>query len=83
MSRNELTMEERIYKRSNHSSRSRNLDFDLDVIYIKMLIDSQKNKCMYSGIEFGDNFQDKLTYPTIDRIDSSKGYIKGNVCLCS
>ena len=83
MSRNEFTMEERIYKRSNHSSRARNLDFDLDVTYIKELLEKQQNKCIYSGVEFGDNFQDKLTYPTLDRIDSSKGYIKGNVCLCT
>ena len=24
-----------------------------------------------------------MTYPTIDRIDSSKGYVEGNVCICT
>ena len=53
---------------------------DITVDYIKELIEAQQNKCAYSGVEFiweyGSNQK-----PSLDRIDSSKGYIKGNVHL--
>ena len=44
---------------------------------------NQNNTCFYSGVTFENNFNDKLTYPTLDRVDSSKGYVKGNVVLCT
>lgn len=83
MSRNEISLEERIYKRAMKGAKSRNIDFELDVKYIKELLDNQNNTCFYSGVTFENNFNDKLTYPTLDRIDSSKGYVKGNVVLCT
>lgn len=51
--------------------------------YIKDLLIKQNYKCIYSGIGFQNNFRDKLAYPTIDRIDSNNGYVKGNVCICT
>lgn len=83
LSRNTIPLEEKLLKRSKSSARSRHLDHNLDVKYIKDLLQKQNNKCYYTQIPFQDNFSDKLTYPTIDRIDSTKGYIKGNVCICT
>lgn len=49
-------------------------DFNLTEEYLKDLLNSQNNKCSYTGIEFS-----KTLKPSLDRIDSNKGYIKGNV----
>ena len=51
--------------------------------YIQELLNKQDYKCCYSGIVFSNNKKDKTTYPTIDRIDSTKGYVEGNVCICT
>ena len=78
-----IPLEEKLYTRAKHSAMSRKLDFDLTILDVKNILEGQNNKCKYSGIKFGDNFNDKYTYPTIDRIDSSKGYIKDNICICT
>lgn len=81
--RNLVPAEERLYKRSKDAARKLKIEFNLDVPYIKSLLEKQKYKCIYSNIQFGDSFADKLTYPTIDKIDPKKGYTKGNVCICT
>lgn len=78
-----IPLEERLYKRGKQNAQSQGYEYNLDIKYIRELLDKQDNKCIYSGTEFKNNFRDKLTYPTIDRIDSSKGYIKGNVYICT
>ena len=62
--------------------KRRNYEYDVDLEYLKKVWDSC-NVCVYSGV--------KLTLPThiqnnnplvtasIDRIDSTKGYVKGNI----
>ena len=48
--------------------------------YIKELVEKQQNKCAYSGVEFIWEYCGNHK-PSLDRIDSSKGYIQGNVHL--
>lgn len=74
-----------VEKRSQKSQKG----FDLDVEYLKDLWERQKGVCPYTGIKMGlpRNIKEKQFIPdapSIDRIDSSKGYVKGNiefVCL--
>ncbi len=72
------------------NAKRRNLDFDLTIDYLDQLLEQQNFKCALSGIEL--KIPDKLiAYSTrsafdrknstisLDRIDSSKGYVQGNV----
>jgi hypothetical protein len=65
----------------------RDLDFDIDIDDVMQILERQQGKCALTGwdLEFtrGGSFG-YSTNPrgcTIDRIDSSKGYIRGNIQL--
>jgi len=60
-------------------AKVRNKEWDLDIIYLGDLWEMQKGKCAYTGweLEIGENGHIKTA--SLDRIDSSKGYIRGNV----
>jgi hypothetical protein len=83
INRSQITLEENLYKRSRNNAINLKLEYSLDKAFIKELLESQEYKCKYSGIKFENNFHNKLTYPTIDRINSDKGYTKDNVCICT
>ena len=61
------------------NATSRGIEFDLSFTEFKKLLRS--NVCAYTGVAFV-NQEGQLQLPhtrTIDRIDASKGYVKGNV----
>jgi hypothetical protein len=60
------------------SAISRNIEFDLSFETVKSLL--LRTHCFYTGIKFEDD--GKLSF-SVDRVDSKKGYIEGNVVACS
>lgn len=60
------------------NAKTRKLKFNLTINYLDWLLQDQNFKCYLSGISIG---LDNKT-ASLDRIDSSKGYIKSNVAWC-
>ena len=60
------------------SATSRNIEFDLTFETVKHLM--TRTHCYYTGIKFDD--EGKLAF-SVDRVDSKKGYIEGNVVACT
>lgn len=62
------------YTKLQNSAKKRNIIFDISIEYLWSLFESQKRKCGITGdlIENIDN-------ASLDRIDSSQGYTKGNI----
>ena len=60
------------------SATSRNIEFDLSFETVKHLM--TRTHCYYTGIKFED--EGKLAF-SVDRVDSKKGYIEGNVVACT
>lgn len=58
---------------------TRNLEFKLTIKYIWDLYIKQNKKCHHSGIELKFDTDNCKNTASLDRIDSDKGYIKGNV----
>lgn len=72
-----------LLRRSKNNSKTLKIDYELDLEFIQDMLEKQNYKCCYSGVKFKSSFNDKYYYPTIDRIDSRKGYTKDNVCICT
>jgi len=70
-------------KRAKERARKKGWDFDLDFNWLDNLLDSQNYRCAKTGIMFFTRNKAKTRVdpyrPSIDRIDSSKGYTKDNV----
>jgi hypothetical protein len=63
--------------------QDRELEFDIDYKYLYDTYRNQKGVCAYSGMPlcFGHDYKTTDWKISIERIDVSKGYIKGNVCF--
>lgn len=67
-------------RKSKTRDKESNLLNDLDLDYLLGLLKTQNHKCALSKIDL-THITDDLRSVTIDRIDSSKGHVKGNVQL--
>jgi hypothetical protein len=68
----------------NHAAkRKQHLGFDIDIIYLLNLYSQQRGHCAISGIEmtYSAGKGRVHTNVSLDRIDSSRGYLRGNVQL--
>lgn len=57
----------------------RGIHFDLTKDYLWDLYQNQDGKCYYTGIDVTLNTRNNKKTASLDRIDSSKGYVEGNV----
>ena len=69
-------------------AQKRGIEFNLDKQYIMDLYNEQDGRCYYSGVKMNimksneDNFHDPMKM-SLDCVDHSKGYVKGNVVWCA
>lgn len=71
-----------LFTRIVNGAKKRNIHFDVSIEYLWELFLSQDRKCALSGLDldfsYGRNHHHKGT-ASLDRIDSVKGYVEGNV----
>jgi hypothetical protein len=60
------------------SAQDRKLQFNLSFEYVRRLLEYRT--CYYTGVAFTEDGQ---TARSFDRVDSSKGYVEGNVVACT
>lgn len=70
------------------NAKRRYKDFNLTLEYLKELWENQKGICPYTGIalqlaDYKNNHNSPIYTASLDRIDSTKGYIIGNVQFIS
>lgn len=75
---NDIDIAKRFIRKAD-SSRDRNIPFVLSFTEYKRLLNTRK--CYYTGVELVFKEGDPNNF-TLDRIDSSKGYMPGNVVAC-
>lgn len=70
------------YSRIQKNAERRKIEFNVSIEYLWDICEKQNQKCKYTNqnLTFGKNTRKKSSgNASLDRIDSSKGYIEGNV----
>ena len=70
------------YLSKSQSCRKRGIAFELSLMSVRNLL--RAKRCYYTGVPL-TRYNGKAQRPTditIDRVDSSKGYVRGNVVAC-
>lgn len=68
----------RMFLNARERSKKKNLDFTITKEDIVI-----PERCPLLGIKLDTEVKDRIHSPSLDRIDASKGYIKGNVWVIS
>ncbi len=78
-----LFLENALYQKK-YAKRTRGYEFDLDLDYIIRLFEYQQGKCFYTDqlMSLTRGSGRLVNTLSIDRMDNSKGYIKGNIVFC-
>lgn len=63
------------------SARERGIEFDITIEYVYSVYIRQKKECSLTGIPLVFSYKAEDCNVSIDRIDSSKGYVKRNIQL--
>jgi hypothetical protein len=71
----------RKYANKYQNAVSRGIEFDLSFTDMKELL--KQKTCYYTRVPISTNSEDPASKLTIERIDGSKGYVKGNVAAVS
>lgn len=64
----------------NSAVKRKHKEFDITKEYLYELLENQNDACYYTGRPF--QYDTGPFKPSLDRVDNTKGYIVGNVCLC-
>lgn len=76
------TRSKRLVQDAERRARQNSLDFDLDVEWVLGELEGCGWTCPYLGIEISLEGE-SWNAPSIDRVDSAKGYTKSNCVMCS
>lgn len=69
------------YRNKINNAKERNIEWKLSFGQFKKILRSRK--CAYTGVKFDLSDEKSPHYITLDRINSSVGYIPGNVVACT
>lgn len=63
-------------------AKNKDMNCDIDYKYLQKLFEEQSGKCYYSNIDMRIDGKKGFDTASVDRVDSNKGYVKGNVVWC-
>jgi 3-polyprenyl-4-hydroxybenzoate decarboxylase len=72
-------------KRIHHArarAHSKKMKFNINRRYIEQLWEEQGGLCYYTGLPMTRTPDDRNNSVSLDRVDSTKGYVRGNIVLC-
>lgn len=68
---------------TRNTAKRKEIEHDIDPEFVSELFKIQNKKCFWFGFEMKNHLEGgHPLQPSLDRIDNTKGYIKGNLILC-